>query len=306
MTAATPTPRKPGRPRRPLSHQQLGDLLEATYRQHNTAAFRNSDPIRLPWQYAATTQTCEMVAFLTAMFAYGRRELIIQAVSGLLTCFGEDPAAFIANYDDSRDYRHLKQTVYRFYKTEDIRFLLSRMQVAYARYGSLQNLWAGLAAMPEHPTFRQRAAAFMDALLGEGAANHLKRNGSKFMFPHPGRGSACKRLNMFFRWMARTDNVDLGLWGGTLSPADLVMPLDTHVMRMNGLLRLTSRQTPDWQTAEAMAARLKSFNPTDPLRYDIALMGLGLSGLKTPSDLRAAHFKCLQDGRGLSPLLAVE
>jgi uncharacterized protein (TIGR02757 family) len=102
-----------------------------------------------------------------------------------------------------------------------------------------------------------------------------KRAGVCYFFPRPSAGSACKRLNLFLRWMVRTDVVDLGVWTG-LSPSRLIVPLDTHVIRLGQCLRLTRYRSPGWKMAAEITASLRAIDPVDPVRYDFSLCHVGM------------------------------
>ena len=102
-----------------------------------------------------------------------------------------------------------------------------------------------------------------------------KRPGVCYFFPRPSAGSACKRLNLFLRWMVRKDEIDLGVWTG-VSPARLVVPLDTHVIRLGRCLRLTRYASPGWKMAADITAALRALDPADPVRYDFSLCHVGM------------------------------
>jgi len=152
------------------------------------------------------------------------------------------------------------------------RFLLSVGEVLREE-GSLESLYRRGAAASPREALGRFLARFRRAW-GSGLARERE-----FLFPDPARGSACKRHNLFLRWMVRRgDGVDLGLWTA-LSPARLVVPLDTHVARLGRYLGLTARRAADWRAAEEITAALRAANPDDPLRYDYALAHLGIGGL---------------------------
>jgi uncharacterized protein (TIGR02757 family) len=104
-------------------------------------------------------------------------------------------------------------------------------------------------------------------------------DGIKFMFPLPEKGSACKRMNLFLRWMVRKDELDFGLWK-EIPASKLVIPVDTHVARISRKLKLTKRKNADWKMAEEITSNLKKFDPEDPIKYDFAICHLGIRKLK--------------------------
>lgn len=252
--------------------------------QHKTTQFAQEDPISLPHRYFDDPQTCELVAFISGLMAYGRRDLIIRSADNLLARMDNDPRAFIENFDLNRDSKCFEGFVYRFYKPVDMAFLCATLQRAVKTYGSVENCWLsanvsvkGLSG--EEPVdLKTQMTRFVDLLLKD---NPPKTYGQKFMFPHPARGGPCKRLHMLLRWLVRDDSegerVDLGLWKEALSPRDLMIPLDTHVIRMGQFYGLTQRQSPSWEMADEITDYFRQLCPDDPVKYDFALMGAGLT-----------------------------
>lgn len=162
---------------------------------------------------------------------------------------------------------------HRFISEEGVRRFLHVLREAYADHPSLERLYlAGRGGEP--PDLRRDLSRFLSDFRGRwGSALPRQRD---FLFPRPERGSACKRHNMFLRWMVRgPDGVDLGLWSA-VSPRDLVVPLDTHMARLGGWLGLTRRKTPDWRMAEEITEALRAACPDDPVRFDYPLTRLGI------------------------------
>jgi uncharacterized protein (TIGR02757 family) len=146
-------------------------------------------------------------------------------------------------------------------------------------HGTLGAAFARCFAEAGEPTVKGALGRFVDALLDPasvpGAGPPTRR--LRHLLPHPARGSACKRLNLFLRWMVRAGGADFGLWRGVPASA-LVIPLDTHVHRIAGFIGLTARKDLSWRTAEEITARLRAIDPRDPVRFDFALSHLGISG----------------------------
>jgi uncharacterized protein (TIGR02757 family) len=158
------------------------------------------------------------------------------------------------------------------------------MRDAYRSCPTLEHLYlAGRGGAP--PDLRRDLSRFLGAFRGLwGEALPRQRD---FLFPRPERGSACKRHNMFLRWMVRgPDGVDLGLWKA-VSPRQLVVPLDTHMARLGVWLGLTRRKTPGWRMAEEITAALRIVSPDDPVMFDYPLTRLGILGLCTRPGRRA-------------------
>lgn len=275
----------------------LTPALNALVSQYKVPAYISSDPIQIPHRFIHNAKACELVAFMTALFSYGRRETIIETVNGLFQITDNDPVGFMENFNPKQDSKLFQHFIYRFNKGPDVAFLWERLQWAYREYGSLEALFETAIAQGDycHPqTTRLKAgiAGFTNGLLGDDT--QAQSYGLKFLFAHPDKGGACKRFNMFLRWMVREDKnpagrVDFGLWKHALQPADLLMPLDTHVMKMNRQLGLTSRQDASWRTAEAITDVFRALCPEDPVKYDYALFGFSLDK-RSPEELPRAPF----------------
>jgi uncharacterized protein (TIGR02757 family) len=284
--------------RAPAEWLALLPVMDALVAQYKTPAYVTNDPIQLPYQYVDDPRACELVAFVTALFSYGRRDLIIETMKQVFRIVGPRPVQFLAQYDAKRDAKLFQHFIYRFNKGPDLAFLWERLQWAYDAHGSLEALFQhGLQTVAianngatEGSQLKLGIAAFIDQLLG---ANSTPQSyGLKFLFAHPDKGGACKRFNMFLRWMVRHDpepsgRVDFGLWKTALQPLDLLVPLDTHILKMNRHLGLTHRTDGSWQTAEAVTDIFRQLCPEDPVKYDYALFGFSLDK-RSPDEILKA------------------
>lgn len=262
---------------------RLAPAMDALVAQYKVPAYVRNDPIQIPYRYLDDPKACELVAFITALFSYGRRDLIIDTISGLFRITEDDPVGFLESFNPKRDAKLFRHFVYRFNKGPDVAFLWERLQWAYREYGSLEALFEisvaeGERNRPSESRLKTGIAHFTDHLLG---SKEPQSYGLKFLFAHPDKGGACKRFNMFLRWMVREDlepsgRVDFGLWKRALKPAELLVPLDTHVMKMNRNLGLTGRQDNSWRTAEEITDIFRLLCPDDPVKYDYALFGYSL------------------------------
>lgn len=228
------------------------------------------DPVRFPRAFADPCDA-EVAAVVAAMLAYGRVDLFAPVIARTLAAterFG-GPAAFARDFDDRRVAALIQaEATYRWNRPEDFIALFRTLRAALAQHANLGALFApGPAATS--------LGGAIDALRALAPPNPAR--GFRTWLPHPGEGSACKRWLMLLRWMVRRDDVDLGLWSH-LSPRDLVIPLDTHVMRVSRFLGLTARNDAGWRTAEEITRALATLDPDDPVRYDFALAHLGISG----------------------------
>ncbi|MBX2860186.1 MAG: TIGR02757 family protein [Vampirovibrio sp.] len=259
----------------------LSDKLEPWLTQSKTLEFIETDPIRFPYKFRADKQTCELVSFLAAMLSYGRRTSILSAVTDLLDRIGPEPLVFIDKFETEAHRSSFDGFIYRFYKPEDMLFLFERLQWAYKHYGSLENLFLTCGDI-EKEGLQQVLSSFVNCLLYKNVDNvagqsRIYGNGVKFMLADPRRGGACKRFNMWLRWMVRDDGIDLGLWKSALKPSDLLLPLDANTARAARHLKLTRRKADDWQTAEEITAVLRRLSPIDPIQYDFALFSYGMA-----------------------------
>ncbi|MEM0951697.1 MAG: TIGR02757 family protein [Cyanobacteria bacterium P01_H01_bin.74] len=270
-----------------ITTTDLQQQLDTWVDRYKTAAYIAQDPLQLPYRYIQHEfQTCELVALMTALLSYGRRSVIIDTVSALLLLLGDEPLDYLMRFNPKKEARRFQHFVYRFNTGRDIVTLLEQLQRIYHDYGSLAACFANAASkshrLPDGRLCLQTTIGlFWDCVLPP-EHKAWQRNGIRFMLAHPRNGGACKRFNMFLRWMVRQDapgedQVDLGLWRQAgIAPADLIIPLDTHVLKMNSLLELTPHKQGNWRTAEALTAIFRTFNPEDPVRYDYALFGYSL------------------------------
>ncbi|MDM7915441.1 MAG: TIGR02757 family protein [Candidatus Eisenbacteria bacterium] len=246
------------------------------------------DPLRIVLDYVDPLDQ-EVVALLAALLAYGRVDLLQAHVRSLLRCLGARPAAGLV-----RAVPDLPPLRYRFHTTADLSALLSGIRSILRRRGSLGGAFA--AHWEETGSVRPALERFV-AELREGAVPG-GGYGLRFLLADPARGGACKRWLLFLRWMVRADDIDPGVWREhPVRAAELLVPLDTHLIRVGRRLGLTRRATPDWRMAEEITACLRQIAPDDPVRYDFPLCHLGIRGA-CPPKLRAEHCRAC-------PLLAV-
>jgi uncharacterized protein (TIGR02757 family) len=220
----------------------------------------------------------EIAGFCAAALAFGRVASVLNSIETLLRIMGPRPAAFVRRFDPADRHPEVFAMVHRWTRGSDIAALLWVLRQILERAGSIEAFFAeGLAPDAEDiggalDRFSTRALAF-DLTRAYGRVP--KRPGVCYFFPRPSAGSACKRLNLFLRWMVRTDQIDLGVW--TRVPASkLIVPLDTHVIRVGRCLRLTGYVSPGWKMAADITASLREIDRDDPVRFDFALCHLGM------------------------------
>ena len=273
----------------------LKPALDAFLASFPVEARLSEDPVALPHRYAKQDDI-EVAALLASSLAYGRVDLFKPRLTALLEALGPSPAAVARALDPRRWKKQVPAFSYRMTDERDIACLLLGAGRALEAHGTLGALYE-----------REFAAADGDAksaltrLVAELTSPDFTRitgqreptRRQKHLVPSPERGSACKRLNLFLRWMVRgPDRVDFGLW--RVPARSLVIPLDTHVHRIGGFLGLTRRTDLSWRTASEITAHLAQLAPDDPVKYDFALSHLGISGA-CPS--RRDPVKC--DGCGI-------
>lgn len=253
--------------------ERLRGILDAFLATADWSALLARDPLALVAPYPDPADR-EVVGLVVAALAYGRVASIQAKAAQALECLGPRPARAIA---DPRRRRRLEGFVYRFQKGDDLpRFLAAVHQVREA-HGSLARAFAA-AVDPQEPNYAGALGRWVAQL--KAAAGPLSY-GLGFLLPDPAGGGAAKRLWLYLRWMIRDEGVDLGTWrtlAPGLVPAHLIIPLDTHVARIGRYLGLTERRSDDLRTAIEITQNLALLAPHDPLRYDMALCHLGISG----------------------------
>jgi uncharacterized protein (TIGR02757 family) len=214
------------------------------------------------------------VAFIAASFAFGGVLQIGRFLDRLLAVLSPSPLAVLVG-PKPLPPSAVAGLAHRFVSQDGVHRFLRCLRAAYLSHGSLERLYLSARA-GEEPELRRDLSRFLSWFRTRwGDALPAQRD---FLFPRPERGSACKRHNLFLRWVARgADGVDLGLWT-SVSPRDLVVPLDTHMARLGGWLGLTSRRTPDWRMAEEITAALRTVCPDDPVKFDYPLTRIGILG----------------------------
>jgi uncharacterized protein (TIGR02757 family) len=245
----------------------LQSLLDPWLPLANHPQFLRDDPLQFPHRFAANPAEAELVAFMAALLSYGQRAVILPTLETLFCqrMWGQ-PLAFITEHTPNQARQAFADFRYRFNGPTDLIFLCQRLQQLYQEFGSLEAAFIG--ASPPNSPLKARLSAFMDLFLPDTLP---KQGGLKFLLAHPRHGGACKRLHMFLRWVVRKDALDLGLWAHALTPAQLIIPLDTHVAQAARHLKLTRRTANDWQTAEEITRKLARLCPMDPVRYDRVL-----------------------------------
>jgi uncharacterized protein (TIGR02757 family) len=249
------------------------DQLYADFNYPDSA----TDPIQIVRRFSRDDDR-EVVAFVAASLAFGRVTSVLQSIERVLAVVGAQPADYVRRFDPRRDAPAFSGIVHRWTGAPDLVALLWLMRQMIDRAGTLEGFFlSGYDAAADDVAgalddFSTRAMALN---LKQAYGRVPKRAGVCYFFPRPSAGSACKRLNLFLRWMVRRDALDLGVWR-RVSPAKLIVPLDTHVIRVGRCLRLTDYTSPGWRMARDITASLRELDPADPVKYDFALCHLGM------------------------------
>jgi uncharacterized protein (TIGR02757 family) len=242
---------------------------------HVTSA---TDPVHLVRRFAASADR-EVVGFCAAALAFGRVASVIQSIEALLRVMGPEPAAFVRDFEPRRHRESLEPLVHRWIAGRDLVALLIVLRRMLRERGSIEAFFVdgdearATDVGPALEAFSTRALSTdLREVYGRGVPG---RRGVSYFFPRPSGGSACKRLNLFLRWMVRKDAIDMGAWS-QVSAARLVVPLDTHIIRLGRCLRLTDYTSPGWRMAVDITESLRSFDAADPVRFDFALCHVGM------------------------------
>ncbi|MBI2214163.1 MAG: TIGR02757 family protein [Acidobacteria bacterium] len=232
----------------------------------------------------------EVAGLLAAAFAYGRADIIVRNVSSILEAIGSSPHEYLEREFTPAEARvRFRSFSHRFHKARDLVALLTCLAGAIREHGSLGALFASVHDRRDvdvGPSLARFARA-LHSYAGPRAPRSLG-----FLVSSPDDGSACKRMNLFLRWMVRRTSPDLGQWT-FVDPSQLVMPVDTHVHRISTFLGLNRRKAADWKTARALTDVLATFDPDDPVRYDFAICRLGVLSLCSRKRLKENCDVCL-------------
>ena len=253
-----------------MTHEELHELLDTLHDRYNRPEFIEADPISVPHAFSRP-EDIEISGFLAATIAWGNRRTIVRNARRLLALMDGAPHDFTLNATE-REMLPLLNFVHRTFNGTDAVAFVRALRPFYADGGTLGDFFA--AEYARHGDMRPVLAAFRERFF---AGEHPPR--CEKHLSSAASGAACKRLNMYVKWMVRRDDrgVDFGLWNGVPASA-LYLPLDVHTAGMGRALGLLTRRQNDWRAVEEITAALRRFDPADPVRYDFALFGAGISG----------------------------
>lgn len=243
-----------------MNKTQLFEFLEEKAKLYERIAFVDNDPISIPHRYSAK-EDIEIMAFIMATISWGNRKSIISNGERLIQIMGESPYDFVI----SANKKQLQKInfVHRTFNSLDLQQFILSLKNIYSK-GGLEKTFAGKNAMERISNFRLQ---FISTFNENRTVKHIS---------DPLSNSSAKRLNMFLRWMVRSDKrkVDFGLWQ-SIPAAELMLPLDVHTGNVGRKLGLLKREQNDWKAVEEITATLRKFDAKDPIKYDFALFGLG-------------------------------
>jgi uncharacterized protein (TIGR02757 family) len=263
-----------GQPAARIAH--LGQSLDRLYVDYNREGSA-SDPIQLVRPFADPADR-EIAGFCAAALAFGRVQSVINSIQTLFDIMGPRPARYVRAFEPDGRHPELRRMVHRWTRGDDLAALLWILRQMLERSGSIEGFFLegdreGAEDIGEALDSFSTRALTLDIRRAYGRLP--KRPGVCYFFPRPSAGSACKRMNLFLRWMIRRDEVDMGVWT-RIPPSRLVVPLDTHLIRLGRCLRLTTYVSPGWKMAADITASLRALDPADPVRFDFSICHVGM------------------------------
>jgi uncharacterized protein (TIGR02757 family) len=257
--------------------QALGPRLERLYEDYNREDSA-SDPVQIVRRYSRREDQ-EIVGFCAAALAFGRVQSVLNTVDTLARALGPAPADFVRTFDPKAPHPAVRAMVHRWTRGVDIVALLWLLRQMIDCAGSIEGFF-----LQDYDPGATDIGGALDSFSRRALALDLReaygrrvpaRAGVCYFFTRPSAGSGCKRLNLFLRWMVRRDAVDLGAWP-SISPSKLIVPLDTHVIRLGRCLGLTRYTSPGWPMAAEITASLRAIDPDDPVRFDFSICHVGM------------------------------
>lgn len=254
-----------------LTKNELKEFLDRKVDLYDQPSFIKNDPISIPHLFTKK-QDIEVAGFFAAIFSWGNRTTIINKSKELMQLMDNSPHEFCLHHKDS-DLKKLLLFKHRTFNSTDLLYFISFFKMHYEKHSSLEPAFTRRMNKKD-PTVENGLNGFYHYFfsLPDFPDRTLKHIAS------PEKNSSCKRLNMFLRWMVRPNNkgVDFGIWK-SISPVQLVCPLDVHVARIANRLGILKRKQTDWQAALELTDFLRNLDPADPVKYDFALFGMGVT-----------------------------
>ena len=247
-----------------MNKQELKSFLDFKSQHYESEFFIAHDPIQIPHQFSKK-EDIEIAGFLTATIAWGNRVSILKSAEKMMDIMEGAPHDFVLHHK-TKDLNNFRGFVHRTFNDQDIQYFIRSLSNIYKRHGGLEGVFSDGEIQIQERIHRFKQIFFK--------LNHLPR--TQKHVSDPLRGSAAKRINMFLRWMVRSNEkgVDFGLWK-KISPSMLSIPLDVHTGNVARKLKLLKRKQNDAKALQSLDISLRKFDPDDPVKYDFALFGLG-------------------------------
>jgi len=256
---------------------RLKQKLEYHYKAFDRSTIE-PDPLQFLYLFD-DEKDIEVMGFIASVFAYGSVKQIINTLDNIVHLMNSKPYEFVTNLNFKRDLKLFEGIKHRFYSEIDISRFFLLLHIVYNENQSLKKLFFK-GFNKKDIDVKNGISNFSRYYLNLYRNNFGKESrGVKFMFPLPEKGSACKRMNLFLRWMVRKDELDFGLWN-EIPASKLVIPVDTHVAKISKQLNLTKRKNVSWKMAVEITNNLKKFDPDDPVKYDFAICHIGMRNLE--------------------------
>ena len=245
------------------------EYLDNLVKEYENPDFIKDDPVQFMHRFR-DKKDIEIAAFIAAMFAYGKREAFIAKLNILFERMNNKPYEFLMNFDEKS--KVVDDIDYRFSTGIDLKQILLTLKLLYLEGSSLEKLFA--YGWQQHKSVVGMLQTVVDYFYSRVTLPVTK--GFYHLLPDPSKKSACKRLNMFLRWMVRKSVVDFGIWD-FMPASELLIPLDVHVAKISRTLGLLKRKQNDYAAVKELTDKLKEFDPSDPVKYDFAMFGYGVN-----------------------------
>ncbi|ARV05400.1 TIGR02757 family protein [Polaribacter sp. SA4-10] len=250
-----------------MTKKELKEFLDEKVVLYNNPKFIESDPIQIPHRFSLK-EDIEIAAFLTAIISWGNRTMIIKNASKMMDLLDNSPYDFVLNHQE-KDLETLNNFVHRTFNNIDLQQFIKSLQHIYKNHDGLESI---LSIKDNSTTYQTTISEFKNVFF-----EVLHQQRTQKHISDPLKNSAAKRINMFLRWMVRSDKagVDFGLWQKH-NPANLSCPLDVHSGNVARKLKLLLRTQNDWKAVAELDKNLRNLDKKDPVKYDFALFGLGV------------------------------
>ncbi len=256
-----------------MKSSELRKYFDSIYLQWNQKEYISTDPLTTLFNYNSNSDI-EIIGLIASSLAYGRVSQILKAIKIVSDQMGSSPTLYLKSTSKSNIINDFKNFKYRFTKGKDISNLLIGIKCVIEEYDSLENLFLSKYNKGENITITMET--FVEKLL------NYSKSEANYLIPSPSKGSACKRLCLYIRWMVRNDEIDLGIWS-KISQEDILIPLDTHMFNISKKFGFTNRKTADLKTVIEITENFRKINKEDPIKYDFALTRFGIMNIEMPS-----------------------